>query len=55
MRAARSVGTGDVVDTGCVYASNITFSNITSSNNGPACLVGFDLCSGRGSWTGATP
>ncbi len=33
----------------------ITFRDITSGNNGAACLVGFDLCSGRGSWTGATP
>ena len=33
----------------------ITFRDITSGNNGASCLVGFDLCSGRGSWTGATP
>jgi Sigma-70, region 4/Fibronectin type III domain len=35
----------------------IPFRDITSGNNGAACLVGFDLCSGRGSWadTATTP
>lgn len=55
MWAGRSADSGAVVNSGYVYASNITYRDITSGNNGAACLTGFDLCSGRGSWTGATP
>jgi len=55
MWAARSADAGAVVSAAYVYGSAITFRDITSGNNGAACLVGFDLCSGRGSWTGATP
>ena len=55
MWAARSADAGVVVNAAYVYGSNITFRDITSGNNGASCLVGFDLCSGRGSWTGATP
>jgi subtilase family serine protease len=52
MWAARSAVAGVLVDAGYVYANNITYRDITSGNNGAPCLVGFDLCSGRGSWTG---
>jgi subtilase family serine protease len=55
MWAARSADAGVVVNASYVYGSSITFRDITSGNNGAPCLVGFDLCSGRGSWTGATP
>ncbi|MGA3030843.1 MAG: S53 family peptidase [Candidatus Limnocylindrales bacterium] len=55
MWAARSADVGVVVNSAYVYGNNITFRDITSGNNGAPCLVGFDLCSGRGSWTGATP
>ncbi len=55
MWAARSADAGVVVDASYVYGNNITFRDITSGNNGAACLVGFDLCSGRGSWTGSAP
>jgi len=55
MWAARSADAGVVVNAAYVYGSNIAFRDITSGNNGAACLTGFDLCSGRGSWTGATP
>lgn len=55
MWAARSAIAGVVVNSAYVYSANITFRDITSGNNGAPCLVGFDLCSGRGSWTGATP
>jgi subtilase family serine protease len=55
MWAARSADAGVVVNSALVYGSAITYRDITSGNNGAACLVGFDLCSGRGSWTGATP
>jgi subtilase family serine protease len=55
MWTARSADAGVPVDAAYVYGSNITYRDITSGNNGAACLVGFDLCTGRGSWTGATP
>jgi len=54
--AARSAVQGVTVDGGYVYGNNIPFRDITSGNNGASCLVGFDLCSGRGSWAdGVTP
>jgi subtilase family serine protease len=52
-RAADSSAT--VVNAAYVYGNSISYRDITSGNNGAACLVGFDLCSGRGSWLGATP
>ncbi len=55
MWAARSADAGQLVNAAYVYGSNITFRDITSGNNGAPCLVGSDMCSGRGSWTGATP
>ncbi len=56
MWAARSAdSSASVVDAAYVYGSSITFRDITSGNNGAACKTGFDLCSGRGSWTGSTP
>ena len=55
MLAARSADAGVVTNASYIYANAITFRDITSGNNGAACLTGFDLCSGRGSWTGATP
>jgi hypothetical protein len=57
MWAARAADTaaGAVVNAAYVYGNSITYRDITSGNNGASCLVGYDLCSGRGSWTGATP
>jgi subtilase family serine protease len=55
MWAARSAVAGAVVNSAYVYGGSIAYRDITSGNNGAACLVGFDLCSGRGSWIGATP
>jgi subtilase family serine protease len=55
MWAARSAVAGVVVNSAYVYGNSITYRDITSGNNGAPCLVGFDLCTGRGSWTGATP
>ena len=55
MWAGRSAASGAVINAAYGYGSNITFRDITSGNNGAACLAGFDLCSGRGSWTGAKP
>ncbi len=52
MWAARSAVAGAVVNSAYVYGNSIAYRDITSGNNGAPCLVGFDLCSGRGSWTG---
>ena len=54
-RAAAAAPAGVTVDAAYVYGTAITFRDITSGNNGATCLVDYDLCSGRGSWTGATP
>ncbi len=51
MIAARSAIAGAVVNAAYVYGSGISFRDITSGNNGAACLVGLDLVTGRGSWT----
>jgi subtilase family serine protease len=50
MIAARSAITGTVIDSVYVYGNGITYRDITSGNNGAACLTGYDLCTGRGSW-----
>ncbi len=52
MWAARAAVAGVVVGASYVYGNNITFRDITSGNNGAPCLVGYDLVTGRGSWTG---
>jgi hypothetical protein len=51
MWAAAAADTGTLVDAAAVYnGDGINFRDITVGSNGAACLVGFDLCSGRGSW-----
>jgi subtilase family serine protease len=55
MWAARSAVALAVVNASYVYGGSITYRDITSGNNGAQCLVGYDLVTGRGSWTGATP
>jgi subtilase family serine protease len=55
MWAGRSAVAGTTVNSAYVYGNSITYRDITSGNNGASCLIGFDLCSGRGSWIGATP
>jgi subtilase family serine protease len=55
MWAARSAVAGAVVNSAYVYGNSIGYRDITSGNNGASCLVGYDLCSGRGSWVGTTP
>jgi subtilase family serine protease len=52
MWAARSAVAGAVVDSTYVYGNSITYRDITSGNNGANALVGYDLVTGRGSWTG---
>jgi subtilase family serine protease len=51
MWAARAAISGDVVDAGFVYGSSIAFRDITAGSNGLPALPGFDLVTGRGSWT----
>jgi hypothetical protein len=55
MWAGRSAVAGVVVNSTYVYGNNITFRDITSGNNGAGALPGYDLVTGRGSWTGSTP
>ncbi len=55
MWAGRAGDTGAAVNAAYVYGTSITYRDITSGNNGAPCLAGYDLCSGRGSWTGSTP
>jgi len=55
MWAARSAVAGGVINSAYVYGSTISYRDITSGNNGAACRVGYDLCTGRGSWVGTTP
>ncbi|MCL4506320.1 MAG: peptidase S8/S53 subtilisin kexin sedolisin [Chloroflexi bacterium] len=55
MWAARSADSGVVVNAAYVYGGSINYRDITVGNNGAPCLVGYDLCTGLGSWTGATP
>jgi len=50
MWAAASADAGVTVNSVYVYGSSITYRDITSGNNGAACLTGYDLCTGRGSW-----
>jgi len=50
MWAGRSADAGVVVDATYVYGKSIGYRDITVGNNGASCLVGYDLCSGRGSW-----
>ena len=52
MWAGRAAVAGAVVNAAYVYGANITYRDITAGDNGAQCLFGFDLCSGRGSWTG---
>jgi subtilase family serine protease len=51
MVAARAAVAGTVVNTAYVYGTSIIYRDITSGNNGASCLVGYDLVTGRGSWT----
>jgi subtilase family serine protease len=52
MWAARSADAGVVVNASYVYGNNITYRDITSGSNGASALSGYDLVTGRGSWTG---
>ena len=52
MWAARSADAGVQVNSAYVYGSSIAYRDITSgSNTQGSCAVGYDLVTGRGSWT----
>jgi subtilase family serine protease len=55
MWAARAAVSSVPVNAAYVYGGSIAFRDITTGNNGASCRVGYDLCTGRGSWTGSTP
>jgi hypothetical protein len=56
MWAARSAdSSATLVNAAYIYGNRIIYRDITSGYNGTPCLVGYDLCGGRGSWTGKTP
>jgi subtilase family serine protease len=51
MVAGRAAVAGTVVNSAYVYGNSIMYRDITTGNNGAACLGGYDLVTGRGSWT----
>jgi subtilase family serine protease len=55
MWAARAADSGAVVNSAYVYGTSISYRDITSGNNGASALTGYDLVTGRGSWSDATP
>jgi subtilase family serine protease len=52
MWAGRAAVAGALVNSSYVYGNSITYRDITSGNNGASALPGYDLITGRGSWTG---
>lgn len=55
MWAGRAAAAGVVVDAALIYGAAITYRDITAGNNGADASPGFDLVTGRGSWTGTAP
>jgi subtilase family serine protease len=55
MWAGRSAVAGATVNSAYVYGSFITYRDITMGSNGASAQIGYDLVTGRGSWTGTTP
>jgi subtilase family serine protease len=57
MWAARAATSGLVIDADMLYAAKpvIQFRDITAGDNGLPALPGYDMVTGLGSWTGATP
>ena len=55
MAAARAATTGIVLTPATIYGTSMTFRDITAGSNGFSCAVGYDKCTGRGTWIGATP
>jgi subtilase family serine protease len=55
MIAARAATTGVFVSPDTIYGGSLSFRDITTGDNGQPCTVGYDLCTGVGSWVNATP
>ncbi len=53
MAAARSAIAGAHVDAAYLYGSNVLLYDVKSGSNGHPCEVGYDLCTGLGSWNTA--
>ncbi len=53
MIAARAADRGSILTAGPIYGTTLKYRDITSGTNGASCLVGYDLCSGRGAWIGS--
>jgi len=53
--AARTADAGIELNAATVYASIITYRDITGGGNGAPCLSSYNLCAGRGSWIGSRP
>jgi len=52
MVAGRAAVTKTTVNARYIYGRSIRFRDITSGSNGESCRTGYDLVTGRGSWTG---
>jgi subtilase family serine protease len=52
MWAGRAAAARVIVNAKYIYGNAIHFRDITTGNNGVPCKKGFDLVTGRGSWTG---
>lgn len=52
--AARAADFGAKVTPATIYQGGINIRDITSGSNGHACTSGYDLCTGRGVWSGMT-
>jgi subtilase family serine protease len=52
MVAARAAITGQLIDQAAIYGHSIVFRDILQGNNGFPCTPGYDLVTGRGSWSG---
>ena len=55
MWAARAATAEITIDAAAIYSTTLTYRDIATGNNGAPCLVGYDLVTGRGPWTGPTP
>jgi subtilase family serine protease len=53
MVAARTAASGKTLSAASIYGTTMSFRDIVQGNNGAPCQVGYDLNTGRGSWTGA--
>ena len=55
MVAARAAATGTALNATAVYGTKLGLRDVTAGGNALGCKTGYDLCSGRGTWTGSTP